>query len=369
MRKTDGLKLSLLELGDKVSVEPFNENARVLEDALTSIGRRNFLDNWFFADPVNQRGQEEYAGGASYSVDRWSFAGGNTLIRLDSAGLSFVKNSESPYQWIQQIVEIPAGMAGAKMTASIFGKSEGSVRLRVFSNSSSGESLGVVDQVLDGVCSISFCVPEDAERLLVLFYPHFYTGIVSGVTTMFAAKLELGSTQTLVHKNKSGVWELNDLPPNKNAELIKCCISTADPADTYANNRKTPSAVGAAKVVTGSYVGTGVCGQSNPCILTFDFEPKLVMVYSASLGAGFGTKFNSDYHGAILAAKGTADAKRTDTVISNGGSVTKQEVTDRYTWGDNSFAWYSSTSVAGYSMTAAGQMNDSGVTYHYLAIG
>lgn len=32
------------------------------------------------------------------------------------------------------------------------------------------------------------------------------------------------------------------------------------------------------KIATGSYVGTGVCGESNPNSLTFDFVPKLVIV-------------------------------------------------------------------------------------------
>ena len=33
-----------------------------------------------------------------------------------------------------------------------------------------------------------------------------------------------------------------------------------------------------AKVQTGSYVGTGTYGVNNPCSLTFDFAPKLVII-------------------------------------------------------------------------------------------
>lgn len=36
--------------------------------------------------------------------------------------------------------------------------------------------------------------------------------------------------------------------------------------------------LGAAKIQTGSYVGTGTCGSANPNELTFDFEPKIVML-------------------------------------------------------------------------------------------
>lgn len=34
-----------------------------------------------------------------------------------------------------------------------------------------------------------------------------------------------------------------------------------------------------AKIQTGSYVGTGTYGASNPCSLTFDFDPKFVFIY------------------------------------------------------------------------------------------
>lgn len=59
-----------------------------------------------------------------------------------------------------------------------------------------------------------------------------------------AAKLELGSVQTLAHQDESGAWVLNEIP-DKNEELLRCCMSTADSTDAYANNKKTSEAVGA----------------------------------------------------------------------------------------------------------------------------
>ena len=40
--------------------------------------------------------------------------------------------------------------------------------------------------------------------------------------TLLAAKLELGPVQTLAHQDASGNWVLNDPPPNKALELLKC---------------------------------------------------------------------------------------------------------------------------------------------------
>ena len=49
-----------------------------------------------------------------------------------------------------------------------------------------------------------------------------------------AMKLELGSVQTLA-RQENGVWVLNDPPPDKGVELLKCMTSTASPSDTYTN--------------------------------------------------------------------------------------------------------------------------------------
>ena len=44
---------------------------------------------------------------------------------------------------------------------------------------------------------------------------------------------------------------------------------------------------GFAKIQTGSYVGTGTYGESNPNTLTFDFVPKIVVIFGYSDYSGF----------------------------------------------------------------------------------
>ena len=70
-----------------------------------------------------------------------------------------------------------------------------------------------------------------------------------------AVKLELGTVQTLAHQDDTGAWVLNEIP-DKSEELLKCCMSTADSSDTYANNKKTASTVGAV-ALDGSNTMTG----------------------------------------------------------------------------------------------------------------
>ena len=60
------------------------------------------------------------------------------------------------------------------------------------------------------------------------------------------------------------------------------------------------SAMGAAKIQTGSYVGTGTYGASNPNSLTFNFMPKLFIISIAShFGKGQGEIYSLYYDCAI----------------------------------------------------------------------
>lgn len=92
------------------------------------------------------------------------------------------------------------------------------------------------------------------------------------------------------------------------------------------------------KIATGSYTGTGTYGSSNPNSLTFDFEPKLVVV-RATGGDGGHSWIIGCNHG-----KGGNDAWIT------------------ITWNSNTVAWYHNSS-------ADYQLNASGTKYYYLAIG
>ena len=91
------------------------------------------------------------------------------------------------------------------------------------------------------------------------------------------------------------------------------------------------------KVITGSYVGTGTNGKNNPNSITFDFEPKLV----------------------ILQGYGTA------TMIRGASEAVYYTTTNHHlilTWSGNVLSWYCSDN-------ATRQFNASGETYHWVAIG
>ena len=55
--------------GENIAVS--TTDSTPISGALKYRTNPNLLDNWYFGRPVNQRGQTEYAGNATYSIDRW----------------------------------------------------------------------------------------------------------------------------------------------------------------------------------------------------------------------------------------------------------------------------------------------------------
>lgn len=98
-----------------------------------------------------------------------------------------------------------------------------------------------------------------------------------------------------------------------------------------------------AKIATGSYKGTGTSGASNPCKLTFNFTPKVVMIYGGDTGympCAFPYMWGSAYMSLQLAS---------------------YDFLCEVTVSGNTMSWYYND--------AAWQLNASGKTYQYVAIG
>ena len=95
----------------------------------------------------------------------------------------------------------------------------------------------------------------------------------------------------------------------------------------------------ATQIYTGSYTGTGTYGSSNPNTLTFPFEPKILVV-------GNYWQFTAPY--------GCPSAP----CMGSGNSVGGVNLN----WSGNSVSWYSTRSDTS-------QLNESGKTYNYFAIG
>ena len=105
------------------------------------------------------------------------------------------------------------------------------------------------------------------------------------------------------------------------------------------------------RIETGSYVGTGTSGKSNPCSLTFDFTPKIVLMHRT------GTYAYSEYTHCMVFVWDITNAFYIGNNADN---------RNRVTYSGNTISWYNDAGSFG---SAGKQLNEIGVTYWYTAIG
>lgn len=159
----------------------------------------NLLDNWYFGNPVNQRGQTEYTEDTTYTIDRWWLQYDTTLSVVDG-GIKIGGKWD-----VQQYFENT--LLNATYTLSLLYKDRtGSDPLRLIAgNRTDGDIAQTESKDASGILSVTF---STATSNKVYFG---FAGSVDNSATIIAAKLELGSTQTLAHK-ENGVWVLNEIP-------------------------------------------------------------------------------------------------------------------------------------------------------------
>ena len=142
----------------------------------------NFLDNWYFPNPVNQRGISlntavSAANPVIYNfIDRWKITDGSATLTASGVMLNGT------------MVQILENAIGATVTASAL-LSDGTIITPTY---------------------------DDSTRIFTL---------TASNKTIVAVKLELGDTQTLARNISTDAnpnWVLNDPPPNFVEELAKC---------------------------------------------------------------------------------------------------------------------------------------------------
>ena len=106
------------------------------------------------------------------------------------------------------------------------------------------------------------------------------------------------------------------------------------------------TATGAAKIAAGVYTGNGKSGKSAPNTLTFEFEPKFLLILN---------QYGQIYEAvAVLRTMDKATVYTSFTSLSYGKVI-------NLTWSNKTVSWYSSD--------ATYQLNTKDYKYHFLAIG
>ena len=155
-------------------VDKLDHTAQEIDDAVDlapQLSNPNLLDNWYFAHPVNQRNVSGTIDTVGYFLDRWKLVSGSVTIGSNGITLNGT------------IVQILETAVGTDVTASAL-TTEGVV-VASYDNNSKTISLTGTGQ------------------------------------TFVAAKLELGSQQTLAHQDADGNWVLNEIP-DYGEQLARC---------------------------------------------------------------------------------------------------------------------------------------------------
>ena len=190
-------------------VDKLDHTAQEIDDAVglaPQLSNPNLLDDWYFGNPVNQRGQMSYTA-AGHGIDRWRIGSEGTLT-IEDGYITFassdatLRNLEQPLERLEAgtytlslLVEDGAG------TNVIFGFSGNYRSVKVESNEKQ-------------VVSRTFDVPTKTSGTV-----YIQTG--NSQIKLYAAKLELGTQQTLAHQDENGVWVLNEIP-DYGEQLARC---------------------------------------------------------------------------------------------------------------------------------------------------
>lgn len=165
----------------------------------------NLLDNWYFANPVNQRGKTEYTGNVYY-IDRWR------SWDVDSASLSVVsggiKIAGTLYQYLEPVVF--EELWGKTITISLL-LADGTLYTNSFALKRADWYTVRINA--HGLNAIQFGINNNDfgnQNNNFLRVTPATVGTLSD--TILAVKLELGSQQTLAHQDANGNWVLNEIP-------------------------------------------------------------------------------------------------------------------------------------------------------------
>lgn len=254
-----------------------SQNTATIGNVLDNIANPNLLDNWYFGNPVNQRGQTSYTG-SGYTIDRWRNASthATTTIADGVIKVQSTENLSAPYQMWAQYLETP--VVGIPATCSILITAiEGSVALLWGNTTNSADR--VTSTVIStpglysitGVCSAGPQVVALSKR-----------GSGANSVEIAASKLELGDTQTLAHQDDGGNWILNEIPSY--AEQLARC-------QRFFYKLKTPSSY-AARFFNGFAYNADTVRLTLPLPVPMRALPTLtvnnvtLMVYDGSGGSG-----------------------------------------------------------------------------------
>ena len=180
----------------------------------------NLLDNWYFGNPVNQRGQTSYTG-VGYGIDRWRGSAEDVTVAVATGGISV---SGKQFQRLEQGVEDAQSLNGIAVTFSALVKNpNGNLRLALY-NATTGVLITQDAQASEDFQLVQITATpaiSAGDSFSAFLYPGANDATTVRTCLIKAVKLELGSQQTLTHQDADGNWVLNEIP-DYGEQLRRC---------------------------------------------------------------------------------------------------------------------------------------------------
>lgn len=197
---------------------------------LSEKPNHNLLDNWYFGNPVNQRGKTEYTSG--YTIDRWKLSlwqSTSPSLTISDGYITLSNNTAdgTPCSCnIQQIIDNPEQFAGQTVTFSVLlgavAKGSGKLAIAISVNGSTESVTEIKIANENSIVSRTLTLPSEVTSLNVYIGQNANNaGKGTFSIQLKAAKLELGDRQTLAHQGENGVWQLNEIP-DYGEQLRRC---------------------------------------------------------------------------------------------------------------------------------------------------
>ncbi len=151
--------------------------------------------------------------GSGYTIDRWLGSGNDGIVSISDNGLTI--SATKIFSFIQRFYFPFENLSGKYITISaLTNENQILVASGVAPLEKPDKNYLIANSLNPSIGRIQFR------------YSHNYfisLEMLEGKSATFiAAKFELGEHQTLAHQDADGNWMLNDPPPNKAIELLKC---------------------------------------------------------------------------------------------------------------------------------------------------
>lgn len=182
-----------------------------VSNQLGTFVRPNLFDNAYFLRPVNQRGETSYNDTFVYTVDRWQ-TGEHMQVDVGAGGITLTGNSNITQSYLFQRIE---RLFVAQYTISIL--FEGNTSIVALTNNATDRGIVQIASTESDAGLLSLTWRQDVE---VDQSQGYFRINCPGRAKILAAKLELGPTQTLAHK-EGDKWVLNEVP-DYGEQLRRC---------------------------------------------------------------------------------------------------------------------------------------------------